>query len=232
MRKISIANERPNPFYVRLKPVAGDYWYIKDLDDATDKSNRKVSFPDNLIGQDLLIDEISFFNKRAWYKFTIDNISGWILKRSVKANYRRLAIAPLIQATQSDVDNQVTALVMLLTSAQGTPDSDTILEAVKQWNDVSTDLIDLKSLIISQTNSIKDLRKVNFRQLQKHLMRRKPVLLRVAGMNNLKNSFILLVGFNKHTIYYNDPWTGRLEAISAGHLKKHLYNNTVDAISY
>ncbi|WP_268913293.1 papain-like cysteine protease family protein [Lentilactobacillus sp. SPB1-3] len=233
MRKISIANERPNPFYVRLKPVAGDNWYIRDLDDATDKSNRKVSFPDSVAGQDLLIDELSFFNKQAWYKFTIDDISGWILKRSVKANYRRLAIKPIQQESQSDIDNQATALMMLLTS--GSRDSigyDVVLDAVKKWNDTSTDLIDLKSIIIDHTHSIKDLRKVNMRQLQTQLMRRKPILLRVAGMNNLKNSFILIVGFNKHTIYYNDPWTGRLEIISTGHLKKHLYENTVDAISY
>lgn len=232
MRKISIANERPNPFYVRLKAVAGEYWYIEDLDDAANRGSRKVYFPDNVVGQDFLVDEISFFNKQAWYKFNVANISGWILKRNVKENYRRLAIEPLKQATQSDVDNLVTAMEMLIKSATGAADLEAITTEIEQWNEISSDLIDLKNLIISETHSIKDLRRVNFRQLEKQLMRRKPVLLRVEGMNNLKNSFILLVGFNKRTYYYNDPWTGRLESISAGHLKKHLYKRSVDAISY
>ncbi len=110
--------------------------------------------------------------------------------------------------------------------------TDDIKEAVEKWHNESGTLMDLTELIISQTHSIRDLNSVDFRKLDKQLIRRRPILVKVSGIDNLKSSLILLTGFNRKIYYYNDPWTGRLESISQNHLRKHWKRGNLEAISY
>lgn len=121
---------------------------------------------------------------------------------------------------------------MLLGSANTDLSDDVLTQAIEKWRQQSTKLIDLSELIISQTHSIRDLNRVNFRQLNKQILRRRPVIIKVAGIDNLKSSLIVLTGFNRKLYYYNDPWTGRLESISQNHLKKHWQHGNLEAISY
>nr|WP_252892819.1 hypothetical protein [Lentilactobacillus otakiensis] len=141
-------------------------------------------------------------------------------------------VEPIKQATQSDIDNQCTAILMMLKSSGADVTTDDIKEAVEKWHNESGTLMDLTELIISQTHSIRDLNSVDFRKLDKQLIRRRPILVKVSGIDNLKSSLILLTGFNRKIYYYNDPWTGRLESISQNHLRKHWKRGNLEAISY
>jgi len=143
-----------------------------------------------------------------------------------------LDVDPIKQATQSDIDNQCTAILMLLESSGIQLSVDDLKADVEKWNAGSGSLMELSDLIISKTHSIRDLNGANFRKLDKQLLRRRPILVKVAGMDNLKSSLILLTGFNRKTYYYNDPWTGKLESISQQHLRKHWKRGNLEAISY
>ncbi|WP_283679915.1 C39 family peptidase [Lentilactobacillus sp. Marseille-Q4993] len=232
MKKTSIASETPHPFYIRLGSIPGEQWYLQDIEDADDTLLKRIKLPETIWNQDLLVDKINFFNKQAWYHFKYDNFEGWLPKKNVKKTFRRLAIPPLKQQTQTDLDNQVAALQMVLQSAGANLSDDEIKNQIGDWNQNDDSLADLSHIIIDATHSIKDLRRANFKQLENQIMRRRPVILKVAGVNNLKTSLIVLIGFNKKIFYYNDPWTGHLESISTTHLKKHWQNRRVEAISY
>jgi uncharacterized protein YvpB len=232
LKKTTIASEKTSRFFVRLRRIPGEHWYLATDAETKVTSKDKTRIPDDIKAQDFLIDEIRFFNKLVWYHFTFGDLSGWLPKRNIRKTFRRLDVAPLKQATQSDIDNQCTALLMLLRSSGSSISAAALKKAVEQSYGNSGHLIDLSELIISETHSIRDLNRANFRQLNKQLMRRRPVVIKVAGVDNLKSSYILLTGFNRKLYYYNDPWTGRLESISQNYLRKHWKRGDLEAISY
>ncbi|MBU9788356.1 hypothetical protein KOM07_02090 [Lentilactobacillus sp. G22-6] len=231
MEKTTIANEKTNRFFVRLRRIPGEHWYLATNTEKNVMLDDRVKVPDDIKAQDFLIDQISFFNKQIWYHFTRDDLVGWLPKRNIRKTFRRLAVQPVKQATQSDIDNECAAVKMLLTSANASITDEALKAAVEKWRKQSDNLIDLSELIISQTHSIRDLSRANFRQLNKQLLRRRPVVIKVAGLDNLKSSLIVLTGFNRKLYYYNDPWTGRLESISQNHLRKHWKRGNLEAIS-
>lgn len=232
MEKTTIANEKTSRFFVRLRRIPGEHWYLANGNEKNVNPKNKIKVPDSIKAQDFLIDEISFFNKLVWYHFTCGDLEGWLPKRNIRKTFRRLDVAPIKQATQSDIDNQFTAILMLLESSGATVDPAALKVEVEKWHGSAGTLMELSDLIISKTHSIRDLNGVNFRKLDKQLLRRRPILVRVAGMDNLKSSLILLTGFNRKTYYYNDPWTGKLESISQQHLRKHWTRGNLEAISY
>lgn len=232
MEKTTIANEKTNRFFVRLRRIPGEHWYLATNDERNVTGDDRVKMPDNLKTRDFLIDQISFFNKQIWYHFTRDDLVGWLPKRNIRKTFRRLDVEPIKQKTQADVDNQCAAVKMLLKSAGSQISDQDLKAAIEAWRKDSDQLIDLSELVIAQTHSIRDLNRVNFRQLNKQLLRRRPIVIKVAGVDNLKSSLIVLTGFNRKLYYYNDPWTGRLESISQNHLRKHWQHGNLEAISY
>lgn len=232
MEKTTIANERTKRFFVRLRRIPGEHWYLATDSEKNVDSSDRTKIPDDLKTQDFLIDQISFFNKQIWYHFSCEGLSGWLPKRNIRKTFRRLDVEPIKQATQADIDNQCAALKMLLRDAGSQISDQALKQAVQKWRDSAEPLIGLRDLIISETHSIKDLNRVDFRQLNKQLLRRRPIVVRVAGVDNLKSSFIILTGFKRKLYYYNDPWTGRLESVSQNHLKKYWHHGNLEAISY
>ncbi|GAF35945.1 papain-like cysteine protease family protein [Lentilactobacillus farraginis] len=232
MEKTTIANEKTNRFFVRLRRIPGEHWYLATEGPKITTSSRRVKVPDEIRTQDFLIDQISFFNKQIWYHFTHDDLSGWLPKRNIRKTFRRLDVPVVKQETQADIDNQAAALMMLLKSANSHISYDDLKAAIAKWQRSQTGLIGLSDLIISETHSIRDLNKANLRKLDKQLLRRRPIVLRVGGLNNLRSSLIVLTGFNRKLYFYNDPWTGRLESVSENHLRKHWLRGNLEAISY
>lgn len=232
MEKTTIANEKTNRFFVRLRRIPGEHWYLATEGPKITTTSSKVKIPDEIKTQDFLIDQISFFNKQIWYHFTYGDLSGWLPKRNIRKTFRRLDVPAIKQETHADIDNQSAALMMLLRNAGSDISYPDLKAAVEKWQRTNTGLIGLSDLIISETHSIRDLNKGNLRQLDKQLLRRRPIVLRVNGLNNLKSSLIVLTGFNRKLYFYNDPWTGRLESVSENHLKKHWLQGHVEAISY
>lgn len=232
LEKTTIANEKTSRFFVRLRRIPGEHWYLANGNEKHVNPKNKIKVPDSIKAQDFLIDEISFFNKLVWYHFTCGDLEGWLPKRNIRKTFRRLDVEPIKQPTQSDIDNQCTAILMLLNSAGISVDVSDIRDKVEKWHAQSGTLMDLSDLIISLTHSIRDLNGVDFRKLDKQLLRRRPILVKVAGLDNLKSSLILLTGFNRKLYYYNDPWTGKLESISQNHLRKHWKRGNLEAISY
>ncbi|MFD1126278.1 papain-like cysteine protease family protein [Lentilactobacillus raoultii] len=232
MEKTTIANEKTNRFFVRLRRIPGEHWYLAAEGPKITAASRKVKVPDEIRTQDFLIDQISFFNKQIWYHFTYGDLSGWLPKRNIRKTFRRLDVPAIKQATQADIDNQLAALAMLLKTAGCQISEQQLRTAIEEWQSTNTGLIGLSDLIISETHSIRDLNEVNLRQLDKQILRRRPIILKVGGLDNLKSSLIVLTGFNRKLYFYNDPWTGRLESISENHLKKHWLHGNLEAISY
>lgn len=232
MEKTTIANEKTNRFFVRLRRIPGEHWYIASENGKITNSSQKIKIPEDIKTQDFLIDQISFFNKQIWYHFTRDDIAGWLPKRNIRKTFRRLDVPPKKQPTQADVDNQATAFSILLESAGIQAPYDDIKQVVEKWQATGSGLVGLNSLVISKTHSIRDLNHVNLRQIDKQLLRRRPIVMRVGGLNNLKSSLIVLTGFNRKLYFYNDPWTGKLESVSQNHLKKHWLRGNFEAISY
>ncbi|WP_243674211.1 hypothetical protein [Lentilactobacillus kisonensis] len=224
--------KKTNRFFVRLRRIPGEHWYLATDNERNVTAHDRVRIPEDIKTQDFLIDQISFFSKQIWYHFTCGDLVGWLPKRNIRKTFRRLDVTPIKQKTQADIDNQCAAVKMLLGSANTDLSDDVLTQAIEKWRQQSTKLIDLSELIISQTHSIRDLNRVNFRQLNKQILRRRPVIIKVAGIDNLKSSLIVLTGFNRKLYYYNDPWTGRLESISQNHLKKHWQHGNLEAISY
>ncbi len=232
MEKTTIATEKTNRFFVRLRRIPGEHWYLADEGEKHADINHRIKMPDEIKTQDFLIDQISFFNKQIWYHFTCADLIGWLPKRNIRKTFRRLDIPTVKQETQADVDNQSAAIMMLLRSAGSQVSEKALKNAIEEWRQTETGLIGLSDLIISETHTIRDLNQVEMRQLDKQLLRRRPVVMRVGGLNNLKSSLIVLTGFNRKLYYYNDPWTGKLESVSQNHLKKHWLRGNLEAISY
>ncbi|KRM93609.1 hypothetical protein FC56_GL000326 [Lentilactobacillus senioris DSM 24302 = JCM 17472] len=228
MKKTTVADEHTKPFFVRLRKIPGDHWYLPEKGNTKNKQK----MPKSYLTHDFSINQISFFNNQVWYYFEGENTSGWLAKRNISKAFRRLAVKPLKQRTATDLDNYVAALMMLFDYADQPMDEAKLRDWVQGWHDNSRKLLDLSELIINQTNSIRDLNQADFRQLNRQLLRGRPILLRVNGLDNLKSNVIVLTGFNRKLYYYNNPWSGKLEVISQKHLKHFWKNGSYEAISY
>ena len=228
MKKTTVADEHTKPFYVRLRKIPGDHWYLPEKGN----SKNKAKMPKSYLTHDFNINQISFFDNQVWYYFEDENNSGWLAKRNISKSFRRLDVKPMKQQSATDLDNYVTALMMLFNYANSSINEAALRGWVQQWHDNSSKLLDLSELIIKQTSSIRDLNQADFRQLKRQLLRGRPILLKANGLNNLKSNVIVLTGFNRKLYYYNNPWSGKLEVMSQNHLKHFWRNGDYEAISY
>lgn len=228
MKKTTVADEHTKPFYVRLRKIPGDHWYLPEKGN----SKNKEKMPKSYLTHDFNINQISFFDNQVWYYFENENNSGWLAKRNISKSFRRLDVKSMKQQSATDLDNYVTALMMLFNYANSSINEAALRDWVQQWHDNSSKLLDLSELIIKQTSSIRDLNQADFRQLKRQLLRGRPILLKANGLNNLKSNVIVLTGFNRKLYYYNNPWSGKLEVMSQNHLKHFWRNGDYEAISY
>lgn len=228
MKKTTVADENTQLFFVRLRKIPGEHWYLAEKNNY----QSKTKIPRNLLTQDFNINQISFFNNHVWYHFDNGGINGWLVKNNIRRTFRRLAVKPIKQATASDLDNYSAVLEMMFDYAGHPVTPQELKQRVEQWHQQSSSFLDLSELIIAKTNSIKDLNNADFRQLNRQLLRGRPVMIRTNDLNNLKSSVVLLTGFNRRTYYYNNPWTGKLEVMSQKHLKRFWKNGDFEAISY
>ncbi|WP_252893503.1 hypothetical protein [Lentilactobacillus senioris] len=169
MKKTTVADEHTKPFFVRLRKIPGDHWYLPEKGNTKNKQK----MPKSYLTHDFSINQISFFNNQVWYYFEGENTSGWLAKRNISKAFRRLAVKPLKQRTATDLDNYVAALMMLFDYADQPMDEAKLRDWVQGWHDNSRKLLDLSELIINQTNSIRDLNQADFRQLNRQLLRGK-----------------------------------------------------------
>ena len=228
MKKTTVADEHTKDFFVRLRKIPGDHWYLPEKGNKKNKAKMPISY----LTRDFSVNQISFFDNQVWYYFEGENTSGWLAKRNISKAFRRLAVEPVKQKTATDLDNYVAALTMLFNYADTPIDEQELREWAHNWHENSSKLLDLSELIIKQTNSIRDLNQADFRQLNRQLLRGRPILLRANGLDNLKSNVIVLTGFNRKQYYYNNPWSGKLEVISQKHLKQYWRNGSFEAISY
>lgn len=232
MVRVTVASESINNFFVRLRRTPGEYWYLPNDFDIQMNIKKRQRIPDDLKKQDFLIDQIKFVNKQVFYHFMSGSLSGWLPKKLIKSTFRRIDLEPIKQPTPISNDNTIAAVEMMLSTKKSSPSMLAIEQKVTEYGDDLFNLLEISDLIIEQFHSIKNLNQVNFRQINSQLKRSKPVLMRVCGLDNLKSSLIVIVGFNKKLYYYNNPWTGKLESISKKKLINYLPDGHIEAVSY
>ncbi len=232
MEKTTIANEKTNPFFVRLRRIPGEHWYLDELDSNHMNIESRIKVPETILATDFLVDQIVFFHKLVWYHFVNGELTGWLPRRNIRKNFLRINVTAIKQETQADEANAYAAVQMLLDSDEVQFNKDNLKLIISRWHGNSGNLVDLNHLVVSKTNTIKDLNGAHLRQIYKQLSRRRPIIMRVGGLNNLKSSLIVLTGYNKKLYFYNDPWTGRLESVSRMYLKKYWQKGHLQAISY
>lgn len=97
MEKTTIANEKTNRFFVRLRRIPGEHWYLATDNERNVTAHDRVRIPEDIKTQDFLIDQISFFSKQIWYHFTCGDLVGWLPKRNIRKTFRRLDVTPIKQ---------------------------------------------------------------------------------------------------------------------------------------
>lgn len=68
--------------------------------------------------------------------------------------------------------------------------------------------------------------------IYKKLIQGHPVVVWMANFNTFSNHAIILTGYNKKSIFYNNPWTGKKEKISKSEFMIHWNDNERRALSY
>ncbi|UDM31780.1 C39 family peptidase [Lentilactobacillus laojiaonis] len=232
MKSKTIVNEETREFYVRLRRMARDYWYLSEENGTEINQLVKVDLPNTLKNKEILINKISIFNHQIWYHFNYGSISGWLLKKHLKNNFRRLTIEPIKQNSESDIDNECAAFLMMLRYAGSSISPTQLKNEILKLDLKQSNMLSLGQVVINETDSIKDLSKMSFKQIKRQILRKRPIVIKTSGLNNLKSNIIIIVGFNHKTYYFNNPWTGSLESLTQQQLKKLWIKGNLEAISY
>lgn len=77
-----------------------------------------------------------------------------------------------------------------------------------------------------------DLTGASISTIYKKLTQGHPVVVWMANFNTFSNHAIILTGYNKKSIFYNNPWTGKKEKISKPEFMIHWNDNERRALSY
>lgn len=77
-----------------------------------------------------------------------------------------------------------------------------------------------------------DLTGASISTIYKKLTQGHPVVVWMANFNTFSNHAIILTGYNKKSIFYNNPWTGKKEKISKSEFMIHWNDNERRTLSY
>ncbi|MEJ6400342.1 hypothetical protein [Nicoliella lavandulae] len=230
MKSTTIASEKTRPFYVKLKRSPMADWFIPEIIKNTKIKKQKL--PKTSLKGEFQIKRFGYFHKHAWYFFENDDVTGWLPLKSVRNNYRRLAVEPVTSDNHQVVASYLAVAKMMLNYA-GAPVSDTEMNDLFELSVDEVPLpADFFTVIVDQIGSFKNLSGKKLRRLRSHLRRERPIMMWLGSNNSHPQTAILLTGFNKKVFFYLDPSTGNVHAITKKALLKRWKAARHLAISY
>ncbi|MBW1605857.1 hypothetical protein [Lactobacillus sp. Sy-1] len=230
MKSTTIASEETRSFYVKLKRSPMADWFVPELEHQV--KIRKIKIPRQVAKGEFKISRFGYFNKHAWYFFNDDPVTGWLPLKSVRNNYRRLAVSAVKQPADDAQSSYATTALMLLRYAGSDV---TIATLSSLFNNSQMEIplpADFFTIIVQQAGSFKNLSNKKLRRLRKHLRRERPIMMWVGGLHGSLGTSILLTGFNKKLFFYIDPQTGTVNTIAKKQLLKRWKAANFLAISY
>ncbi|UQS85130.1 C39 family peptidase [Apilactobacillus apisilvae] len=220
MKSNTIASERINPFYVRLKHLKIEKWYVNEMQDT--KSNR-CSFSKENNYTKLEIDKIGFYKKQLWYHFCSSVEEGWVAHKFVRKNYRLLKLHFNVDHRY---ENAVIAAQALLSYSGYDLSLNEVIKFTKDKYSYKPN--DFFKLFINNKGSFKLLTNKSYRRVRSQLLRNRPVLM---WLDDNKHC-VIIIGFNRRVFFYKDAYDGLNKTITISQLTRRWKKSGYLAFSY
>lgn len=220
MKANAIASERINPFYVRLKHLKMEKWYVNEMQEA--KSKRCPFSKENNYNK-LEIDKIGFYKKQLWFHFCGVVNEGWVSHKFVRKNYRLLKLHFKVD---HQYDNAVVAAQNLLSYSGYHLSIDEVIKFLDNKNSYKPN--DFFRLFINNKGSFKLLNNKSYRRIRGQLLRNRPVIMWLDDNQHC----VMLIGFNRKVFFYKDVYDGLNKTISVSQLTHRWKKSGYLAFSY
>lgn len=197
----TIASERTNLFYLKLKHPYLKIWYFNRL---TPLSQNKRIINRKDLNKKFEIDQVAFFKKHIWCHFINFRNSGWILFRFFRKNYCQLAIPRI--SFRRDVNCFWETVLILCAYKKRSMNLDRMIYLVRRKYLANAKRPrDFSKFLIKEVGTFKDLSYKSTRQIRDQIMRQRPVVLWVKGLHSANLQSIVIVGFNRRLFQFLDP---------------------------
>ncbi|KRM57703.1 hypothetical protein C5L31_000519 [Secundilactobacillus malefermentans] len=197
-----IAEEKPTPFFTKIKTVVTGHRFISDDLASPDKLGRTEDVPKSLLGCEIRVDYLRFYGERVWYHFSVnENSVGWIQKKAMVRHYKRLDIK--INSIESKTESSATKILQIW-SKFVEPETNSQM----QFSGIRPEDLIIKAQRLKRTARLINIE--NLKVIHHQIDRGHPLIIWLSRPKNGRSRIMLVSGYTHHHVYLIDPSTTNL----------------------